>query len=1027
MNLTHRPAFQPNPTALRASSSTSAATAPSTSATASSIADAHNAAQGLLYVGFNQDASCFGVGTVAGFRIYSTDPLHERARREHVPFLLSHRNNSFGGDGTGVRGLGGAVGEEEVTMLEEEVGGTPSPFRPPELKMPPEDKGKRNAVRSAQFPPSTKESKTKPPRLPADTGSGATPLPGEDSGDGDIDELDDEEWRRERRLKAGKGRADAPSIPQANTMPFDDLRDIDEDEDYDELKSDAPPHRGRRSSAARSGVDGNDDYEDDEADDYVKERPASAAGSKPIVAFARPASSTKKSPSASPPLIVEVEDDSDDFGLDMDVEDDPTSPYATMSTSPKGAGIPSNPSASPFSPGSSSSLDSSIASSGNGNVPSLPPRPELDRPGGIAIVEMLYRSNYVALVGGGRNPKFPPNRVIVWDDLKGRVIMQFQFRSEVKAVKLRKDRMVIVFWNRVVVYTFSPRPRRLHTFETMRNDHGLCSLSPSPLAGLNGRPNTAVLAFLGRLVGQVQICELHLGPVSDPTTSASRTHSSASNATSNPNRRSYPSSNDTTAAVPLPPQPTPDTQQRSQPVMTGTSSSARASPLVISPPSPLPNPPISIIVAHNSGLSCFTVSHSGHLIATASETGTLIRVFETRSGRLVNELRRGLDRAEIYCIAFNMEGTRICVSSDKGTIHVFNVGGSQSHSPAAAGVNLDPAVASSSFASQTAFPSGRATPGGIVINGLGGNTISMSPAIGLPPIQTSNSNPAPYAYPGPVKPGKGSSGKGSTVPTASSTSTSSQSLASGLTNRLSTLSFFSPISKYFSSEWSFAQFTLPVEAKCICAFAASDLADDGPTSAARRAVAVFQPDSDAGLPSSPTPAPAAPAPSIPKAKESASTSRALYFDPKTLTATTVNPASKSTRPLTSPTSPTDPKKMTQWSPGPVVNANAVICLCADGSSYKFCFETPPGGPGASSVVTAGSGNVPARDGILESFVKFYRGVGVDPDGVGVGDPDMVVDAGVVDGDQDQFATRQHVSAEGFLVSTSWGRFDEDDD
>jgi WD40 repeat protein len=54
--------------------------------------------------------------------------------------------------------------------------------------------------------------------------------------------------------------------------------------------------------------------------------------------------------------------------------------------------------------------------------------------------------------------------------------------------------------------------------------------------------------------------------------------------------------------------------------------------------------------------------------------GTLIRVFDTASGQPLQELRRGADRAEIYCIAFNYNSQWLAVSSDKGTVHVFKTG-----------------------------------------------------------------------------------------------------------------------------------------------------------------------------------------------------------------------------------------------------------------------------------------------------------------------------------------------------------------
>lgn len=80
-----------------------------------------------------------------------------------------------------------------------------------------------------------------------------------------------------------------------------------------------------------------------------------------------------------------------------------------------------------------------------------------------------------------------------------------------------------------------------------------------------------------------------------------------------------------------------------------------------------------VVNAHESELIQMEMNRSGSLIASASEKGTIIRVFCTSSGRVLHELRRGADRAVIYSISFSANSTLLACTSDKCTIHVFEL------------------------------------------------------------------------------------------------------------------------------------------------------------------------------------------------------------------------------------------------------------------------------------------------------------------------------------------------------------------
>jgi hypothetical protein len=303
---------------------------------------------------------------------------------------------------------------------------------------------------------------------------------------------------------------------------------------------------------------------------------------------------------------------------------------------------------------------------------------------------MLFRCNILALVGGGANPRWPKYKVMIWDDHQNRCIGELSFRSEVRAVRLRRDRVVVVLKTRVYVYNFADLTLADH-LETLDNPRGLCAVCPSPANN--------VLACPGATKGSVRI-ELYDQKI----------------------RRT--------------------------------------------------------VAAHEGALARLALNASGTRLATASETGTLIRVWDTATGDLLQELRRGSEKADICCIAFNSTTTLLACASDKGTVHIFKLAGNVADALEGAG-------------------------GG---GGGGGAGVTAGAASAAVTTQGGGSGGVTSASAGGVAEGEGTTTGG--TGSAASAGAGASSLLRGVQRMLP---------KYFSSEWSFAQFRVPATLS-ICAF-----------------------------------------------------------------------------------------------------------------------------------------------------------------------------------------------------------------
>lgn len=212
-----------------------------------------------------------------------------------------------------------------------------------------------------------------------------------------------------------------------------------------------------------------------------------------------------------------------------------------------------------------------------------------------------------------------PRRLQIKNTKRDSIICELTFPTTVLSVRLNRKRLVIVLEDQIYLYDIQTM-KLLYTIETSPNPTAICALSPSS--------DSCYLA--------------------------------------------YPLPQKASALNFTPPSHAPPNSTHVPPT-TGEVLLFDAIKLEA----------INVIEAHRSPLSCVTFNNEGSVMATASDKGTIIRVFSIPAAHKLYQFRRGSMPSRIYSMAFNITSTLLCVSSATETIHIFKLGppSSQPQSP----------------------------------------------------------------------------------------------------------------------------------------------------------------------------------------------------------------------------------------------------------------------------------------------------------------------------------------------------------
>jgi len=134
--------------------------------------------------------------------------------------------------------------------------------------------------------------------------------------------------------------------------------------------------------------------------------------------------------------------------------------------------------------------------------------------GGAGIVEMLFCTSLVAIVGSGDNPSRSSRRLQIINTKTKAVICELNFITPILSVKLNKKRVAVILETKIHIYDIN-NLKILHSIDTVPNPKGLCAFSPCSkncyLAYPASQQNGDVYIFDALSMNTVSVVSTHKG------------------------------------------------------------------------------------------------------------------------------------------------------------------------------------------------------------------------------------------------------------------------------------------------------------------------------------------------------------------------------------------------------------------------------------------------------------------------------------------------------------------------------------